>query len=118
MSYQSFENLEVGKKACCLAVKLYDCLRECKDFSLRDQMQRSAISIASNIAEGAERGSDKDFIRFLHYSKGSAGELRTQLYISDKIGIIKTEFRKELCQELTEISKMLHSLIKFKSLDN
>jgi len=110
MSYQSFENLEVGKKACCLAVKLYDCLR--------DQMQRSAISIASNIAEGAERGSDKDFIRFLHYSKGSAGELRTQLYISDKIGIIKTEFRKELCQELTEISKMLHSLIKFKSLDN
>ena len=62
MSYQSFENLDVWKKACNLAVKLYENLRKCNDFSLRDQMQRSAISIASNIAEGAERGSSKDFI--------------------------------------------------------
>jgi len=81
-------------------------------------MQRSAISLASNIAEGAERGSSKDFIRFLNYVKGSADELRTQLYISAKIGIITSELRKELCQELTEIPKILHSLIKFKSLDN
>jgi four helix bundle protein len=110
--YQSFEKLEVWKRACNLAVDVYSELKNCRDYSLKDQIQRAAISIASNIAEGAERGTQKEYIRFLHIAKGSAGELRTQLYISNKINLISSEIRIKLCNELITISKMLHSLIK------
>ena len=112
MSYQSFEELEVWKKSCQLSVIIYTTLKDCRDYALKDQMQRSSISIPSNIAEGTERGTVKEYIRFLHIAKGSAAELRTQLYIADKIGIIPSNVRIELCHELLSISKMLHSLIK------
>ena len=111
MGYQSFEDLEVWKISCQLSVVIYQTLNGCRDYSFRDQMQRSAISVPANIAEGAERGSVKDFIRFLHIAKGSAAELRTQLYIADKIGIIEAHKRKELCEQLITISKMLQALI-------
>ena len=75
-------------------------------------MTRSAVSIASNIAEGAERGSIPDFIRFLHISKGSAAELRTQVYIAYRIELITDRAQKEIIDELKSISKMLHALIQ------
>jgi four helix bundle protein len=112
MAYGSFEELEVWQKACALAVRVYEVLENCRDFGLKDQMTRSAVSIASNIAEGAERGSTPDFIRFLHMSKGSAAELRTQVYISCKINLISGQTQKELTGELISISKMIHALIK------
>ena len=110
--YNSFENLEVWKKACTLAVDVYDTFKNCKDYSLKDQMTRAAVSIASNIAEGAERNSSKEYVRFLHIAKGSAAELRTQIYISCRIGIINNDRQKELTDKLKVISKMLQSLIK------
>ncbi|MDD2479630.1 MAG: four helix bundle protein [Victivallaceae bacterium] len=113
MSYQSFEELEVWKRACRLSVDIYKVLKDSKDFSFKNQMQRAAISIASNIAEGAERNSIREYIHFLHIAKGSAGELRTQIYIADKVKLIESEKRQKLCTELTEISKMLQGLIKF-----
>ena len=76
--YRSFEDLEVWKRACNLAVQVYASLRDCRDYGLRDQMQRAAVSIASNIAEGAERP-PKEFSRFLTIARGSAAELRTLL---------------------------------------
>jgi len=112
MAYRSFEDLDVWKKACRLAVKIYEVLRECKDFGLRDQMTRAAVSIASNISEGAERDSVAEYIRFLHIAKGSAAELRTQVYIAQQIDLISSEVKKELVDELKTISSMLHSLIK------
>ncbi len=112
MAYSSFEDLEVWQKACKLAVRVYETLKECKDYGLRDQMTRAAISIASNIAEGAERGSAPDFIRFLHIAKGSAAELRTQAYIACRIKIISDKTQKELANELISMSKMIHGLIK------
>jgi len=75
-------------------------------------MTRSAVSIASNIAEGAERDSALEFIRFLHIAKGSAAELRTQVYIACKIEVIKEPIQKELTNELKNISSMIHGLIK------
>jgi four helix bundle protein len=81
MAYSSFLDLGVWKRSCQLAVKVYELLKDCRDFGLKDQMTRSAISIPSNIAEGSERGSSADFIRLLHIAKGSAAELRTQVYI-------------------------------------
>ena len=66
--YASFEELDVWKRACQLAVRVYEVLDDCRDFGLRDQMQRAAVSIASNIAEGAERG-PKEFAHFLRIAR-------------------------------------------------
>jgi four helix bundle protein len=75
-------------------------------------MTRASVSIPSNIAEGAERDSKAEFIRFLHIAKGSAAELRTQVYIACKVGTLTDEVQKEFAEELKAVSSMLHSLIK------
>jgi four helix bundle protein len=106
----NFEDLEVWKKACRLTVRLYSLLTGCKDYSLKDQMLRAAVSIASNIAEGSERNSTVDFRRFIFIAKGSAAELRTQIYISSSIGIINQGDMQSLIAELVNISKMLQGL--------
>ena len=117
MAFQSFEDLEVWKRACQFAVRTYEILRDCNDFAIRDQMQRAAVSIASNIAEGSERGG-KDFSRFLRMAQGSAPELRTQMVIARKIGILtEVEFPK-LITQLKEISKMIHGLRKSLNTEN
>ena len=74
-------------------------------------MNRASVSIASNIAEGAERGTKKEFIRFLHIAKGSAAEVRTQVYISSRINVITPSQEKELVDDLIIISKQLQALI-------
>ncbi len=110
--YRSFEELEVWKRGCKLAVELYLSLKDSREFGLRDQMNRAAVSIPSNIAEGAERDSVKEFIHFLHIAKGSAAELRTQIYIAEKIGILTPIVTRPLIAETKEISSMLQGLIK------
>jgi four helix bundle protein len=112
MACSSFEDLDVWQRACRLGVRIHEVLKNCKDYGLKDQMTRSAVSIASNIAEGAERDSSLEFIRFLHIAKGSAAELRTQVYIACKIEVIKEPIQKELTNELKNISSMIHGLIK------
>src|SRR3954471_19464102 len=110
MSYQSFEDLEVWQRGCRLSVDIYRSFEACKRYSLKDQIERAGLSIPSNIAEGAERGSGKDFAHFLNFSKGSCGELRTQLYIARKLALLgKTDFEK-LIAETKEISAMLQVL--------
>ena len=110
MAYQSFEDLEVWQRGCRLTVQVFKSFRGCKEFTLRDQNQRAALSIPSNIAEGSERGSLKDFAHFLNISKGSCGELRTQLYIARKLDYLgKSDFDK-LVAESREISSMLEGL--------
>ena len=112
MAYYSFEDLEVWKRSCKLTVKVYKLFKNSKEYVLRDQITRSALSIPSNIAEGAERSSSLEFIRFLNSAKGSAAELRTQLYIASEIGVIDDSERNVLKKELIEISSMLQSLIR------
>jgi four helix bundle protein len=74
MGYTSCEDLEVWKRSARLAVKIYDASGDCRDYGLKDQMTRAAVSIASNIAEGAERDSKAEYVRFLHIARGSAAE--------------------------------------------
>lgn len=112
MGYKSFEELEVWKRACRLAVRIYEVLKDCRDYGLKDQMTRAAVSIASNIAEGAERDTRPEYIRFIHIAKGSAAELRTQVYIAQRIGILTDSQAAELTDELKEISSMLQGLAK------
>ena len=94
-----------------LAENLYKVLRGCKDYILRDQMQRSAVSIAYNIAEGYCRGSNKEFVRYLYIAKGSCAELRTQLYLSHRVGLTDENLYNDFLESTQRISAMLHSLI-------
>ncbi len=117
MAFSSFEDLEVWKRACNLAVTVFQTMRKSKEYSLRNQMQRAAVSIASNIAEGAERP-PKDFARFLRIAKGSAAELRTQTYIAAKIEIITPEQMHEVVEETKAIARMLTNLARSLKTDN
>ena len=107
-----FEDLEVWKRGCRLTIQIYSAFSHCKDYGFKDQIQRSALSVPSNIAEGYERNSSKDFIRFLNIAKGSTGELRTQLYISKKLSYLDENTSTELLNKSKEISAMLSGLIK------
>ena len=112
---ETFEDLEVWKRGCALTVEVHVALAQSKDYALRNQMERSSLSIPSNVAEGCERDSTADFIKFLRYSKGSCGELRTQLYVSERvrqrIGAPPLEGSRDMIQETREISRMLQGLI-------
>lgn len=109
---KKFEDLEVWKESMRLAVKIYDRLRDCRDFGLRDQMQRCSVSIPSNIAEGYERNSNKEFIQYLHIAKGSCAELRTQIYIARETEVLSESAGEELLETTRKISSMLFKLIK------
>jgi four helix bundle protein len=87
-------------------------LKKQKDFGFKDQIQRSAVSIASNIAEGDELGTDKQSIRHFYISKGSTAELMTQLIIANEIGYIDDATKLNLVDECDKISAMLSKLIK------
>ncbi len=112
MGYQSYEELDVWQRGVALAVEVYSALNSCKDYGLRNQICRAAVSIPSNIAEGVERESKKETAHFLHIAKGSCAELRTQLLIGKKVGLIPNDRSTKLNTEATEISRMLHGLIK------
>jgi len=85
-----------------------------KDFALRDQIRRSAISIPSNIAEGLNSGYDKTGVRFLYIARGSAAELRTQLLLAEKISYWSSDKSKPVLIELEIIVKKLNRLIDYR----
>ena len=111
--YQSYEDLDVWKRSCGIAINVIRIFQDCRNFPIKNQVTKSAFSVPSNIAEGAERDSRLEFIRFLNIAKGSAAELRTQLYICKESHIIAEQIFKELYSELNEISAMLQGLIKY-----
>lgn len=112
MPLHHFEELEVWKRSSRLAVSVLELIEPVKLYALRDQMARCCISVPSNIAEGAERESDREFRRFLAISKGSAGELRTQLYIGIRAGCFPAEAAQPLVEEAKQISSMIEGLRK------
>ncbi len=118
MTFNNLEDIEVWKRGCRLAVAVYDLTKHellNKDWGFKDQLRRSAVSIASNIAEGFERGSQKEFIRFLFIAKGSCGELRTQLYILKALEWIPAEDVDNQIKECKEISSMIQGLVNYLS---
>jgi four helix bundle protein len=115
-SVEKFEDLEAWQKARELANDLYRLSGQgdfSKDWALRDQMRRSAISILSNIAEGFERDGDAEFSRFLSIAKGSAGELRAQIHISGDQHYLACEDRQRLIAQVIEISNMISGLMRY-----
>ena len=109
---EKFEDLKIWKEGMLLTIKLYNQLAGCKYFGLCDQIKRASVSISSNIAEGFERNTNKDFIRFLYISKSSAGELRTQLYLCRELGLIPKKECNELIEHTRKISAMIYNFIK------
>lgn len=110
MAFQSFEDLDVWQRGCRLAVRVFTTFAHCGNFTMQEQIQRAALSVPSNVAEGYERNSNKEFIRFLNIAKVSCGELRTQLYISRKLDFLSKPEFDHLIGESKEISAMLHGL--------
>ena len=101
-----------------LAIKIYKLTNTpklSKDFGFKDQIQRSAISIPSNIAEGDELDTDKQSVRFFYIAKASSAELLTQLIIGSEIGYIDKEEVEKLIDDCRIISVMLTKLIKARS---
>lgn len=107
-----FENLDVWKRSARLSSEIYKTLAGLKDYSYKDQITRSSLSIPSNIAEGMDRTTAKEKARFLDIAKGSVAELRTQVYIGMEISYINKEIGKKWISETQEISAMLVGLIR------
>lgn len=112
----TFEELEVWQRANELSRRVFELSENGslkKDFGLRDQILRSAGSISDNIAEGYERDGKRELIQFLSVAKGSAGELRSQLYRARDRGHITPEEFDELYRNVVSISKMLAGFIQY-----
>jgi four helix bundle protein len=86
-----------------------------RDFGLKDQIRRASISILSNIAEGFERGGDKEFLQFLAMAKGSCGEVRAQLYIAVDQGYLSQDLFENLSNNAAEIGRLISGLMKYLS---
>ena len=115
MGRKGFQDLIVWQKAKDLAVNIYKISESgalSRDFSLRDQIRRSAVSIASNLAEGDERDTDKESIRFFYIAKGSLAEFRTQTQIANEIGYLEKKIYEKIETECNELGKMIGKLIK------
>ena len=109
-------NLECWKKSKALAVDVYRMARETgarPDYGFLDQIRRSSVSIASNLAEGAERGTSKDSVHFFVMARASAAELLTQIEIGLEAGLLSSQAR-ELVGRIEEIMQLINGLIRFR----
>jgi four helix bundle protein len=110
----SFEDLDVWKEGCNIAIEMYGVTNNrnfSKDFGLRDQIRRSSVSIPSNIAEGKERETVNELVRYLYIAKGSSAELKTQLFIAHKVGYVTARTYTYFSERIVKVSKMLGSFI-------
>ena len=118
---ERFEDIEAWRKARELTKAVYYVTADgafAKDFGLRDQIRRAAVSILSNIAEGFERSRDRELLHFLSIAKGSCGEVRAQLYVAlDQAYIREGQFR-ELTEQATEVSRLLSGFMKYLSVSS
>ena len=109
---EGFEDLIVWQEAIDLAASVYTAFQTSRDFALRDQVQRAAVSISSNISEGYERDSNADFIRFLYYAKGSCGEVRSQLYLAQRVRALTDQTASAMIEQARLLSRKLGAYIK------
>ena len=107
-----FEDLLVWQKGRLLTKEIYNVFRSCRDIGFRDQIQRASVSVISNIAEGFERGTRQEFLNYLFIAKGSAGEVRAQLYVALDVGYVDIQRFKYLNDLATQCSKLLSSFIE------
>ncbi len=107
-----FEDLKVWQFSQDLAVEIYTLFENVKIYSFKDQLFRASLSVSNNIAEGFDRSSDGDFIRFLRIAKASASEVKSMIYLATRLNYINQATQNELLEKFLSINKMLNSLIK------
>jgi four helix bundle protein len=116
MVNKRFEDLNVWRRSALLCENVFLYFNSKKCYQFKDHISRTVLSISSNIAEGFERGSDREFIRFLIYAKGSCGEFRSQTIIGINTNYIDAKTGNKWKNESIEISSMLTGLIKTRKL--
>lgn len=107
------ENLDIWKDSRILVGDIYRMMEPIRDFGFRDQIQRAAVSIMNNIAEGFESGSDSLFVRYLRIAKGSSSEVNSMLYLCEDLTYCTIEQRKELQSKVISIINRISKLIEF-----
>lgn len=113
---EKFEDLDIWSKAVDLYVEIYTISEQGSlknDFSAKDQLKRATLSISNNIAEGFEYENNKEFMRYLKYSKGSAGEVRSMLHILNRTGQIDNDTHQTLIEAVLLISKSIKNFLKY-----
>ena len=113
---KKFEDIESWKRARILTKQIYEITSMgefARDFGLKDQMRRAAVSVLSNIAEGFERGGDQEFLQFLAVAKGSCGELRVQLYVALDQDYFSLEKFETLSSAATEVGQLLSGFMRY-----
>jgi len=118
MIIERFEDVVSWQKARLLTKTVYDSSKTgsfARDFSFRNQIRSASVSIMSNIAEGFERGGDKEFVQFLSTAKGACGEVRSQLYVALDQGYIPAPKFREMCDLSVETSRVISGFMNYLS---
>jgi four helix bundle protein len=116
LKFERFEDIEAWKKARALASDIYRITsggEMARDYGLRDQLRRASVSILLNIAEGFERGGNKEFYQFLALAKGSCGEVRAQLYVALDQRYVSNQQFNDISGRALEVSRMISGLMKY-----
>ncbi len=116
MKINRFEDPEIWQISSQIAVDVFEICKEKplrNDFGTKDQIQRAAFSLSNNISEGFEYDNNADFIRYLRYAKGSAGELHSQMYVLKKTGLISEDFHNQKYHEFIALSVKIKNLMTY-----
>jgi len=113
MTIKRFEDVELWKDARSLANSIYGLTENFKDYSLKDQMRRSAVSVMANIAEGFSRSGNAEFIQFLYIAKGSISELKSHLYIALDRNFINTNGTGKIIDTIEDITNKIGGFINY-----
>lgn len=109
---RGFENLLAWQRAHLLTFRIYEDFKNCRDFSFRDQIQRAAVSVMNNVAEGNARRSDRSNKQFLLISKGSLAEVQSMLILANDLGYITENVMEERFSLAEETARIISGLIK------
>lgn len=112
MAIQKFEDIIGWQKSQDFAVGIYSAFKALKDFGFKDQICRAVVSISNNIAEGFDRRTDADFARFIYIAIGSCSEVKSMIYLANRLNYIEKEKANNFIVQANEISKILRGLIK------
>jgi len=112
MTIKRFEEIIAWQKAQDLAVEIYGLFKDSKDYGFRDQICRAVVSISNNIAEGFDRKTDADFSKFLFIAFSSCSEVKSMVYLSERLGYINNRTKNELINKSDDVQKLISGFIK------
>jgi four helix bundle protein len=111
MKIRRFENLIAWQRAQDLAVGVFNTFGDSRDWTFRDQIWRAVISVSNNIAEGFDRGTDADFIRFLNIACSSLHEVKSMIYLAERVRYLNATQKQQFIQQTEEVSRIILGLI-------